>query len=332
VGTNPLGVVYSEWPLMSQSAYDLLAPRLAKNGGWQLFVYTPRGKNHGWDTYQRALENPESWYCSVVPNSQTGMVPPARIAEERKHHPEELMAQEYECSFEGYNVGTIYGDCLRQARQDGRVCRLPREVSYPVGCCLDIGRSDGTAIWFYQTLAREIRLIDYLAFRATKIGDMSAAHYAIKRIKEKPYLVTRIILPNDAQITGFSASKSTLDIFREVYPDTVLLDKIPVQAGIEMVRTYFSKMVIDDWMCSRPQEDNLPSGMDSIGNYKREWDEKKQEFRLEPVHDEYSHGADALRYGAMEGFLPLEWPSQQPQDHHVVSTYRPLSPWRPPRV
>ncbi|MEN6537932.1 MAG: hypothetical protein ABFD60_07880 [Bryobacteraceae bacterium] len=308
VGVNPMGCVYSEWPLMSQAAHDLLAPRLVKSGGWQLFIYTPRGKNHGWDTYQTALANPRKWFSSRLTIEDTHMVSLDKIEDERRNgRPEEIIQQEYYCSFDGYLHGTIYGDCLVQARKDGRIGRIPREANFPVGVCLDIGRSDGTALWFYQTLAREIRLIDYLAFRANKIRDMSAAQYAIKRILEKPYTITRVILPNDANITGYSANKSTYEVFCEAFRDVILLDKIPVQQGIDMGRNLFSRLVIDEDKCGMPQEDNLPSGLDSLGNYRREWDDKKQEYRQEPVHDEYSHGADGFRYGAMEGFTPLEW-------------------------
>lgn len=181
----------------------------------------------------------------------------------------------------------------------------------PVGCCLDIGRSDGTAIWFFQTLAREIRLIDYLAFRATHLDGQSAAHYAIKRIREKPYYVSRIILPNDAQITGYSASQSTYQVFAEAFPDVVLLDKAPVQQGIEMVRNLGPKLVFDLIPCERPQENDMPGGIESLLEYRRAWNKDRLDFSGEPIHDQFSHGADALRYGAMEGFTPLEWADEE---------------------
>ena len=33
--------------------------------------------------------------------------------------------------------------------------------------------------------------------------------------------------------------------------------------------------------------------------YRREWDEKRKEFRVRPLHDWTSHYADALRYFAV---------------------------------
>src|SRR3990167_2019975 len=51
VGSNPVGCVFSEWSLQDPSAWDFIRPILAENGGWAVFNYTPRGKNHGW-TYE----------------------------------------------------------------------------------------------------------------------------------------------------------------------------------------------------------------------------------------------------------------------------------------
>ena len=49
VGTNPVGLVFSEYSIMSPKAWDLLRPAVHENGGWALFIYTTRGENHGYD-------------------------------------------------------------------------------------------------------------------------------------------------------------------------------------------------------------------------------------------------------------------------------------------
>ena len=303
VGAGPKGVVFSEWPLMDKSAYDFVAPMLRENQGWALFVYTPRGKNHGWDTYEMARENPD-WYCECLTIVDTGAVSASDIeAERREGRPEALIQQEYFCSWTGFLHGTIYGDLMMLARNEKRVTRVPYEVSLPVGCCLDIGRSDGTAIWFYQVAAREIRLIDYYACRGKNAFEI------IRHLKEqKPYLYGRMVLPNDAQIKGFSATESPEQLFRQHWPDTVLLDKIPVEIGKDMVRRHFARMVFDEAKCGAAQADaTMPSGLDSLEGYHYAWNDDKGDYSGPPVHDKYSHGADALRYGAMEGFQAMEF-------------------------
>jgi phage terminase large subunit len=42
VGTNPIGVVFSEYALMKPQVWNMLSPILAENGGWAVFIFTPR--------------------------------------------------------------------------------------------------------------------------------------------------------------------------------------------------------------------------------------------------------------------------------------------------
>ena len=55
VGTNPIGVVFSEYSLMKPKVWEYIRPILAENGGWAVFVFTPRGMNHAWNLLQDAL-------------------------------------------------------------------------------------------------------------------------------------------------------------------------------------------------------------------------------------------------------------------------------------
>jgi len=62
VGSNPVGVVFDEWSLCDPNAWGYIRPILAENGGWAVFIYTPRGKNHGHSLYQMAKSSNE-WFC-----------------------------------------------------------------------------------------------------------------------------------------------------------------------------------------------------------------------------------------------------------------------------
>ena len=46
VGTNPFGLLFSEYPISDPRGWDLLRPIIKLNGGFAWFVFTPRGKNH----------------------------------------------------------------------------------------------------------------------------------------------------------------------------------------------------------------------------------------------------------------------------------------------
>jgi hypothetical protein len=98
VGTNPVGVILSEFPLHKKEVWQLLRPILAENGGWACFTYTPRGKNHGWDIYQISKDNPK-WFSQMLTVDDTNAIDSQVLEEEKKEMPLALFRQEYYCDF-----------------------------------------------------------------------------------------------------------------------------------------------------------------------------------------------------------------------------------------
>ena len=81
-------------------AWEYLRPILVENDGWALFIYTPRGRNHGHATYLRALEA-DSWFCEKLTVDDTGLITPAQIEEERRAGMSDgKIGQEFFCSFD----------------------------------------------------------------------------------------------------------------------------------------------------------------------------------------------------------------------------------------
>lgn len=103
VGSNPVGVVFSEYSIANPLAWDYIRPILLENGGWALFIYTPRGRNHGYELFQMALHN-DKWIADLLTWRDTGRLTEDDIQEERDSGmSENKLAQEYECSFEAEN-------------------------------------------------------------------------------------------------------------------------------------------------------------------------------------------------------------------------------------
>ena len=99
VGSNPVGVVFSEYSLADPAAWDFIRPILAENGGWALFIYTPRGKNHGYTLYNTALA--AGWFVQKLTVDDTKAVPQEVIDDERRAGmSESMIEQEFYCSFE----------------------------------------------------------------------------------------------------------------------------------------------------------------------------------------------------------------------------------------
>lgn len=99
VGTNPVGVVFSEYSLMKPGVWEFIRPILAENGGWALFIFTPRGMNHAWKLLQVALANPLEWFISVLGVDDTNAIPLDVLEQERKEMPQVLYDQEYNVKF-----------------------------------------------------------------------------------------------------------------------------------------------------------------------------------------------------------------------------------------
>lgn len=98
VGTNPIGVVFSEYSLTDPEAWKYVSPILAVNGGWAIFNFTPRGQNHAFTLMQQAKDN-SNWFVQVLTNNETHVLSEEALNEERKNNPQDFIDQEYFCKF-----------------------------------------------------------------------------------------------------------------------------------------------------------------------------------------------------------------------------------------
>jgi hypothetical protein len=99
VGTNPVGIVFTEFSLHKPEAWHYLRPILAENGGWAFFNGTPRGLNHHYQLYESAVKD-TGWFTQYLTRDDTGIPTLEAIEEDRRSGmPESLIQQEYYCSW-----------------------------------------------------------------------------------------------------------------------------------------------------------------------------------------------------------------------------------------
>ena len=282
VGANPIGVVFSEYSLMDPRVYTLIQPILSENEGFCLFIFTPRGKNHGWKLTEMAMESP-NWYGEVLSVDDTNAVPLVRIDEDREAGmPEEMVKQEYYCSFEAPIQGAYYANQMMNLQDKKQICNVPWEPILEVTTAWDLGMSDSTCIWFYQYVGKEVRIIDY--YESSGEG---LSHYA-KILGSKPYSYGTHWAPHDIQVRELSSGKSRLDTARSLGIRFRVVPKHEIMDGIEAVRSLLPKCWFDKTAPDR--------GLQCLRSYRKEWDEKNQTYAERPKHDWASHGADAFRY------------------------------------
>ena len=123
--------------------------------GWAIFNYTPRGKNHGFDLFEMAKNNPK-WFVQKLTVDDTKVLTEEEIDEERKSGmTEDMIQQEYYCSFTAAIQGAYYWKQYDEAERAGRFMNVPYDDNVPVYTVWDLGVSDAMAIGFYQIVGKE---------------------------------------------------------------------------------------------------------------------------------------------------------------------------------
>lgn len=286
VGVNPVGCVFSEYPQQDPKAWELTRPILAENGGFASFAYTPRGKNHGWKLYQMAQGNPE-WFCSRLTVEDTGAISLEAIESERRAGmSEELIQQEFYCSFELGVEGSYWGRLMGMARDEGRImASLPLDEAHPVYTFWDIGVGDATTIWFAQFIDWRIHLVDYYENR-----NEGMRHYA-NVLQARQYVYGGHFFPHDVEKRQ-TGGISTSQLLRQLGVAGVTLPRTEVAVGIEAVRSIMNRCHWDEGKCRQ--------GVACLENYHATRLESKDGSETQmfggPEHDWASHGADAFRY------------------------------------
>jgi hypothetical protein len=290
VGANPFGVIFSEWSLMDPRVWNLLRPILAENGGWAVFIYTPRGRNHAYKLHKMAEENP-SWFAQVLTVDDTKAVSHEAIEEERRAGmPEELIQQEFFCSFDAPLVGAYYGDILTWLRKEDRIGKIPWDPQLPVNTFWDLGMADATSIWFHQRVGNEHRLIDF-----HHSSGVSLDAY-VKVLRERPYVYNRHMVPHDAQVRELGTGTSRVESLASLGIQVDVAPKLSVQDGINATRILLRQSWIDEAHCEY--------GLQGLMEYTKEPTGERDHagmpvYRDKPLHNWASHPADALRTGAV---------------------------------
>jgi hypothetical protein len=299
VGTNPYGVVFSEFALQDPRAYQFLRPVTVANDGWMLFISTPRGKNHLWEILQIAQQNPE-WFTYIRSVTDTGHISLHEIEKERSEGlmSDDLIQQEYFCSFDMGVEGAFYSRYLDKMRLKGQIGQVPHEAGSKVHTAWDLGIRDSTTIIFFQTIGMSVRIID--CYENSKHG---LEHY-INVVNNKGYTYGRHIAPHDIKVRELGTGMTRLEKARSLGISFVVAPDVGVIDGIESVRSCLSKVWIDEVKCAPL--------LKALENYRQEYDQKKKVYKANPLHDWSSHWADAARYMAIS--LPKTRDGLSPED------------------
>ncbi len=315
VGSPPVGVVLSEYALSNPEAWSYLRPILRENGGWALFNFTPRGRNHAVATYEGALNDPD-WFTQKLTAKDTGIFSPEDLAKERAEYCRDMgeddglsrFNQEYMCDFDAPLVGSFYARQLAELEATGHFGDFPYDPSVPVETASDIGRTDDLATVFFQRHHLRIHIIDY------ESGSGHDVPWFAKMLQDKPYVYLgggkderkpAHVLPWDAVPETFASPLSVVEQLRKLMVRVRICPNLDKQDGIQAVRSLLPRMYFNT------KNPRLGPLIDCLRNYQREYDEERKVFKKDPLHNWASHGADSVRYLAVSYIE--DNPSSQPK-------------------
>lgn len=292
MGSPPVGVIYSEWSLANPMAHGYISPILRENKGWALWIYTARGYNHGFSTYQSAKSDPHA-FAELLTVKDTGVINDEELEADRREKiqlfgPEggdALWRQEWFNDWSAANVHAILGAAVERAEREGRVSDFEVD-DWPVDISCDIGFRDTAAFWFWQPRRKGFDVVDYMQGIGLDAEDW------IEALKAKPYKIRKIWLPHDARAKTFQSKHSVVEQFLEAFGK----DKVGlVPQSKTQDRINAGRRVIES---CRFHETNCAEGLTGLRSWSYEWDEEKRIRSKEPRHDWASHPADAYTYGA----------------------------------
>lgn len=315
------GIVPDEAQGISRATLSkIILPCLADYRGWLDCSGTPRGwSNLLGELVKMARADPDNWYLQILRVSETGLIPSDELQRQKCIMSPNEYDQEFECSFDAAITGAVYGGQIARADNEGRIIpNIPIADGVPVHTAWDLGYDDSTAIWWFQVLAGEIRILDYYENSGEDIP-----HYCsviTQRATDGGYAYGKHYVPHDAANELLAAGGRS--IVQQAYGLGVKMFVIAAtsqQNGIEAARKTLERCWFNSSTCDdvKYPADGGNSGLDAMRAYQFEFDQDKKVFRSKPRHDWASHGSDAFEIIGQVWRAPAGKPAPSPKPRYL---------------
>jgi phage terminase large subunit len=267
----------------SRLSWNILIPTIRKEGSEIWVTFNPELETD--ETYQRfVLHPPENSVVQKINWSDNPWFPETLMLEKDALKMRDIEA--YNTVWEGICRqtvdGAIFAREMQMAELDGRITKVGYDPMKPVHAVFDLGWSDATAIWFVQFIGMETRLIRYHEDNQKIISDYLA------KMQTYGYMYDTLWLPHDAENRTLAAAGRSIDqIVRGAGYKTKIIPRTPIVDSINAARTLFRNCWFD--------RENCYDGLQCLRHYRYEVDPDTKMFSKNPLHDQFSHGADAFR-------------------------------------
>lgn len=271
---------------VSRRSWDVLLPTIRKPGSEVWVTFNPQLETD--ETYKRFVLNSPPDSVAVLMNYTENPWFPEVLDSERKHAKDTMKPEEYGHIWEGKCMpavqGAIYFDEVADAESRGRIREVPIDPLLKVHAVWDLGWNDSMSIILVQRSASELRVVDYIEDSHRTLSD-----YALQ-LKGMNLNWGNDYLPHDGFTKDFKTGKTAQEILQSMGRAVQQVPKLDVESGIKAAREVFPRMYFDKSKTARLIE--------CLKRYRRHINQATNEPG-QPLHDEFSHGADAFRYMAV---------------------------------
>ena len=185
-------------------------------------------------------------------------------------------------AFASSQVGNWYSTQMKELYDKGHITTISYDKSCLVHTSWDLGQADYMAIWFFQfNRVGEIMVIDYFQKTDCPLDQI------VQVLNSKGYSYGTHIWPHDAKARDRAGITFEMQA-HQFNLSGIVLEQHGLLDGINLVRTTLSKMWFDKTKCRE--------GLNALENYKKKWNNQIGGFTSQPLHNDASHGSDAIRH------------------------------------
>ena len=277
------GVWVEEAQTVSKQSWDILLPTIRKAGSEIWVSFNPDLATD--EVYARFVGNPPPDAYVMKVNYSENPWHTAVLEAERATAKVQMPDADYRNIWLGecrvVSAGAVYQNEVIAVLESQRRRPAPHDPALRVHTVWDLGWNDKTAIILVQRAGQELRLIGYLEDSYRTLADYVAELASLRYNWGKDWL------PHDGAHKEYRTGKSAQEILQQLGRRVAIVPRMDVEAGIKAARMVFPRCVFDVHATNRL--------FDCLKNYRRRVDKSTGEASG-PLHDEYSHGADAFRY------------------------------------
>ena len=276
---------------ISKASWDILIPTIRKEGSEIWVTYNPQLESD--ETHQRFVVHPPPDCVSVEMNYHDNPYFPAVLEAERHHAEQTMRSDDYRHIWLGQCKpaveGAIYFEAMSQTIAAGRIRQVPHDCALKTHVVFDLGMADSMTLILAQKVASEVRVIHYIEGNQRILADYSAELRNL-RLDDQPMNWGTLWLPHDGFHTRHQTGKDDATILRGLGWTVQQVPQTSVNSGIDRARELFPRVYFHE-----PRTERL---VECLKRYRWNLNSKTGEAQ-HPLHDEFSHGADAFRYLAL---------------------------------